>query len=128
VSVCPEFIKNFLVKSLDNPNFIPRLKMMDKKAAFPLLRSTFLPIPTNLIRTIHPDAIKDHARAFDDVVFDAYKHVVNDDVVMRTSYEFSTPFRHGGQGFRSLEKTSSIAYFSLVLNVANVLCDLDVGQ
>jgi hypothetical protein len=128
VSVCSDFIENFLDKALNKyPNFIPRLKLMDKKAAIPLLRNTFLPIPTNLIRTIHPDAIKKHARLFDDAVFEAYKHVANDDGLLRSNYEFSAPFRLGGQGFRSLEKTSAIAYFSSVLNAANVLRALDPG-
>jgi hypothetical protein len=127
VSITPTFINDFLTKAFEKyPNFIPRVKKMNIKSALPLLRTTFLPIPTHLIRTTHPDYIRLHARAFDDVVFDTYKHISQDTVTQRHDNNFSAPHELGGLGFRSVEKSSPVAYFASVMNAMHVLRDADV--
>ena len=128
VSITPSFVDDFLTKAFNKyPNFLPRLKLMNIKTAIPLLRSTFLPIPTHLVRTTHPEYMRTHARAFDTAVFDVYKHITQDTQIQREDTRFSAPHNMGGLGFRSVEKTSPIAYFASVMSAMKVMSRIDDG-
>jgi hypothetical protein len=130
ITATDSYASAFLDKAFDKyPSFIPRLLKMNAKAAIPLLRSTFLPVPTHLIRTTHPDIIQKHAILYDKLVFETYKNITQDpDLDYKNPkhiYNFSAPFSKGGVGFKSVEKTSPIAFYASVINATNVMRNVD---
>ena len=105
------------------PSFLPRLKRLDIKTALPLLRFTLLPIPTYLTRVLYPTLIAPHARKFDQDIYDTYKAVAGDAALERDDEDLVRPARLGGQGLRSVERTSPIAHFCSLVNAMYALKD-----
>jgi hypothetical protein len=121
-----EYMEEQLTIQLDKyPLFLPRLIKMKPQHANYLLRLCYLPIATNLLRTVHPNDILQHARAFDTRILDTYKSINEDPLITRDHPLFELPFRHGGMAMRATVDVSPIAYFSSVVTAITTLKEFD---
>jgi hypothetical protein len=121
-----EFVAGHLTRATHkHPDFLPRLAKMERGCALPLLRQTYLPIATNLARATHPDLLRLPARAFDTSIHECYCTIMDDKMLDRDDSDFSLPFKEGGSAFRSVEKTSPIAYFASLVQAAYTLKGVD---
>ena len=109
------------------PNFLPRLTTMDTQTALILLRECHLPIATHLIRMIHPDHTRPHAKELDENIANTFIEITGQGLhstekLMDTA---SQPYKHAGLALRSQEALAPIAHFACRLQSTQLLAQID---
>jgi hypothetical protein len=74
------FVNEFLeAKMSDYTIVLPKMKKLRRTCALPLLRTTYLPIPTHLSRVVRPHLMRPFAAQHDTHIINTYKTIMDDD-------------------------------------------------
>jgi hypothetical protein len=120
------YIDDYMDTSLHKyPSFLPRLRMMDPQCALILLRECYLPIATHLIRMVHPDHTIPHARVLDREIYETYKTITGDELILMENPAYTNTFKQCGMGFRSVAATAPAAHFASCVQSMSTLSKID---